>query len=112
MWLAWTAISNGGLTRLSSSLLKPSYSLSRDYTEFLEDLEEDPVLRQNVNVYKGELILLSSLSPMNTPFRLDEKKLQQNPTKITDDDDENIPQIDLNEMLADMTMEDSDQMDS
>ena len=29
----------------------------RDYTEFLEDLEEDPVLRQNVNVYKGKSIL-------------------------------------------------------
>jgi hypothetical protein len=27
----------------------------RDYTEFLEDLEEDADLRQNVNVYKGVL---------------------------------------------------------
>lgn len=40
------------------SLLQSFYSLRRDYTEFLEDLEEDPVLRQNVNVYKGKLILL------------------------------------------------------
>ena len=54
---------------VNSSLLKSSYSLFRDYTEFLEDLEEDPVLRQNVNVYKGELILLSSSSSMNIlPF--------------------------------------------
>lgn len=38
------------------SCFSRDYSLiffSRDYTEFLEDLEEDPVLRQNVNVYKG-----------------------------------------------------------
>ncbi|CAF4852199.1 unnamed protein product, partial [Rotaria socialis] len=27
-------------------------TIERDYTEFLEDLEEDPVLRQNVNVYR------------------------------------------------------------
>lgn len=27
----------------------------RDYTEFLEDLEEDPDLRQNVNVYRGKI---------------------------------------------------------
>jgi hypothetical protein len=37
-----------------------SFSL-RDYTEFLEDLEEDPVLRQNVNVYKGKSRLRSSI---------------------------------------------------
>lgn len=50
----------------------------------------------------------------NSPcrFRLDEKKLQQNTNNITDDGDEEIPKIDLNEMLADMTMEDSDRMDS
>ena len=24
-----------------------------DYTDFLEDLEEDPTIRQNVNIYKG-----------------------------------------------------------
>lgn len=34
----------------------------RDYTDFLEDLEEDPVLRQNVNVYKGKDRLLRSPS--------------------------------------------------
>ncbi len=25
----------------------------RDYTDFLEDLEEDPHYRQNINIYKG-----------------------------------------------------------
>ena len=42
------------------------FFLRRDYTEFLEDLEEDAVLRQNVNVYKGNRPSLS-LSP-STPF--------------------------------------------
>ncbi len=83
--------------------------LSRDYTEFLEDLEEDAVLRQNVNVYKGKKrnsILIHSIKFFD--FLLDDNKLQQ-----TDDEGEDdIPRIDLNEMLADMTMEDSDKMDS
>ncbi len=30
-------------------------SNDRDYADFLEDLEEDPVYRQNVNIYKGIL---------------------------------------------------------
>ncbi|CAF1313575.1 unnamed protein product [Adineta steineri] len=68
-------------------------TMERDYTDFLEDLEEDAVLRQTVNVYK------------------DEKKFQSN--NIGDEEGgEDIPRIDLNEMLADMTMEDSDKMDS
>lgn len=25
----------------------------RDYNDFLEDIEEDPAFRQNINVYKG-----------------------------------------------------------
>ncbi|CAF5136068.1 unnamed protein product, partial [Rotaria sp. Silwood1] len=69
-------------------------TIERDYTEFLEDLEEDPVLRQNINVYR------------------DEKKLQEKSNKIDDATEEDLPHIDLNEMLADMTMEDSDKMDS
>lgn len=113
MLLVWTAVLNGSLS-LRSILHKSSHSFSRDYTEFLEDLEEDPVLRQNVNVYKGEFSLLLSVSQKRKFFFccLDEKKLQQNENNITEDGDEDIPKIDLNEMLADMTMEDSDQMDS
>ena len=26
----------------------------REYTDFLEDLEEDPTYRENVNIYKGK----------------------------------------------------------
>ncbi len=42
---------------------------------------------------------------------LDETKLQQK-TFNDDDGDDDLPHIDLNEMLADMTMEDSNKMDS
>ncbi len=47
---------NSTIERLVTSLIPFLYILFffRDYTEFLEDLEEDPVLRQNVNVYKGK----------------------------------------------------------
>jgi hypothetical protein len=49
------------LIRLMTSILKKkknlfSYKFSlknRDYLDFLEDLEEDPKIRENVNIYKG-----------------------------------------------------------
>jgi len=75
-------------------------------------LEEDPVLRQNVNVYKGKTNKFL-FSRKNKICFLDEKKLQQASTNNEDEDEEDdLPRIDLTEMLADMTMEDSDKMDS
>ncbi|CAF1014561.1 unnamed protein product, partial [Didymodactylos carnosus] len=65
-------------------------SNDRDYTDFLEDLEEDPTLRQNVMIYK------------------DEKKLHQ-----IDDEKEtiDIPQIGLEEMMSELKLdEDETQM--
>ena len=29
------------------------FMVNRDYTDFMEDLEEDEALRQNGNIYKG-----------------------------------------------------------
>lgn len=57
-------------------------SVERDYNDFLEDLEEDPVYRQNVNIYKDH-------------------------AKIPVDDDEmddSAPQITLQDMLDDLTL--------
>jgi nonsense-mediated mRNA decay protein 3 len=31
----------------------------KDYLDFLEDLEEDPKARENVNIYKGKLCLIN-----------------------------------------------------
>jgi nonsense-mediated mRNA decay protein 3 len=36
-------------------------SYERDYTEFLEELEEDKMFRQNVNIYFSESLSLSLL---------------------------------------------------
>ena len=53
-----------------------------DYNDFLADLEEDPDLRQNVNVYK------------------DAKKIAvDTESEVTDSDQEAFPQITLAEML-------------
>ena len=42
----------------------------------------------------------------------DDRKIQQAANQMDDEDAEDLPQIDLNEMLADMTVEDSDKMDA
>jgi len=34
-------------------LQKKLLIVCRDYNDFLEDLEEDPSYRQNINIYKG-----------------------------------------------------------
>ncbi|GFR91110.1 60S ribosomal export protein NMD3 [Elysia marginata] len=55
-------------------------SVTRDYNDFLDDLEEDQAIRENVNIYKD-------------------------PTKLSveeDTDDEGAPQISLQEMLEDL----------
>lgn len=61
-------------------------SLCRDYNEFLNDLEEDPDLRQNVNVFKDP----SRAMPVDTNDMVD-------PT---------IPRITLEEMLDDLVIDD------
>ncbi|XP_064652153.1 60S ribosomal export protein NMD3-like [Lineus longissimus] len=57
-------------------------SVERDYNDFLEDLEEDPAIRQNVNIYR------------------DAAKVTVETETDTDDDD--LPQISLQEMLDDL----------
>lgn len=59
----------------------------RDYDEFLDDLEEDPQFRQNVNIYKDS----SKAIPVDT-----------------NDMDPSIPRITLEEMLDDLVIEDDE----
>ncbi|KAI8764615.1 ribosome-binding protein [Biomphalaria glabrata] len=56
-------------------------SVTRDYNDFLNDLEEDQGLRENINIYK------------------DASKIT---VELEDTDDEGIPQISLQEMLEDL----------
>lgn len=57
-----------------------------DFEEFIEDLEEDPVSRQGVNIYKD--------------------KNKQNIAVDSDEQDECIPRVTLAEMLEDLVVED------
>lgn len=60
------------------------YFSLRDYNEFLDDLEEDPIYRQNVNIYKNREVM---------------------PVDIDDMEDSTVPRITLEEMLDDLNID-------
>lgn len=63
-------------------------SLNQDYEDFLEDMEEDPVSRRDVNIYK------------------DEEKLKNQMSLDEETDDDGVPcRISLQEMLDDMKLD-------
>lgn len=57
-----------------------------DYNQFLEDLEEDPQLRQHINIFRDAS--------------------KQIPVDTNDMDDPSVPKITLEEMLDDLNIED------
>lgn len=59
---------------------------ANDYHEFLDDLEEDPELRQNINIFKD--------------------KSKQIPVDTFDDNGDSAPHITLAEMLDDLVLDD------
>lgn len=61
--------------------------VTNDYLEFLDDLEEDPAYRQNVNIFR-------------------DKSKEQIAVDVDDLGDETIPHITLDEMLDDLNLED------
>lgn len=62
----------------------------RDYAAFLNDLEEDPVYRQNVNIYRDPT--------------------KQIPVDADDVDDPFAPRVTLDEMLDEMHIVDDEEM--
>ncbi len=60
--------------------------IRRDYNQFLEDLEEDPQLRQHINIFRDSS--------------------KQIPVDTNDMDDPSVPKITLEEMLDDLNIED------
>lgn len=58
---------------------------NKDYIDFLEDLEEDPKNRENINIYK------------------DPRKMN---VEHEESDNEGMPQISLQEMLDDLKIDD------
>lgn len=76
------------------NILPDTASLENDYEGFLEDLEDDPVLRENVNIYK------------------DAQKMAM-AVETTDDDDEDLPAAPtLQEMLDDLHLDDEPMPDA
>lgn len=64
-----------------------------DYNEFLDDLEKDPDMRQNINIFK-------------------DKKKQHIPVDVNDMADASVPQITLEEMLDDLVLDDVEMADA
>lgn len=44
---------------------QPTTNYERDYTEFLENLEEDESFRKNINIYFGEKLLVHAVLRSN-----------------------------------------------
>lgn len=68
--------------------------MENDYNEFLDDLEEDPAMRQHINIYK------------------DAKKKSTMAVDVNDMLDPSVPQITLEEMLDDLVIDDVEMADS
>jgi nonsense-mediated mRNA decay protein 3 len=62
-------------------------STNRDYMDFMEDLEEDPILRQNVNIYA------------------DKEKIENTMAVDVDELEDDAPKITLQEMLEDLVID-------
>lgn len=67
--------------------------IEADYNEFLEDLEEDPEMRQNVNIFK-------------------DAAKQSMPVDVNDMADPSVPRITLEEMLDDLVLDDVEMGDA
>lgn len=82
------------LRRLEVEAASEGTTANNDFNDFMEDLEEDPVSRQQVNIYK------------------DTNKMANMMAVDTDDmEDECAPQITLQEMLDDMALGSDDDED-
>lgn len=67
-------------------------SFCSDYAQFLDDLEEDPQLRLNVNIFKDAA----------------RQQQPQMAVDVDDMDDPGVPRITLEEMLDDLVLDDDD----
>lgn len=64
------------------------FAFCREFEEFLEDLEEDPLYRQNVNIFKDEGAI-----------------------PLTEEEDEDgLPRITLAEMLEDLQIDEVEEI--
>jgi len=75
------------LRRIEIDRASDGSSANRDYMDFMEDLEEDPMLRQNVNIYA------------------DKEKIENSMAVDVDELEDDAPKITLQEMLEDLVLE-------
>ncbi|KAK0088365.1 hypothetical protein PV325_012263 [Microctonus aethiopoides] len=75
------------LKHLAEDVVSMSGTENNDYNEFLEELEEDPEMRQNINIFRDT----------SRQIPVDSK-----------DVDPNMPQISLEEMLEDLVIDDTE----
>lgn len=81
-------IQDGGISK------KDEDKTANDYEAFMRDLEEDPELRANINIYRDETV------PVDMPV-----------PRVTDDGElveEDFPEISLDEMLNALSLDDHD----
>uniref|UniRef100_A0A915JKI9 60S ribosomal export protein NMD3 n=1 Tax=Romanomermis culicivorax TaxID=13658 RepID=A0A915JKI9_ROMCU len=83
---------NWKLKRLADNAMDTE-SVENDFNEFLDDLEEDPAYRQHINIYKDKS------KPL--PIEVVRKETE----------DEEIPQISLQEMLDELNLSDAEMAD-
>jgi len=69
-------------------------SVTRDYEDFLQDLEEDPAYRESVNIYRDSLKMKDNV--------------EKGDLTETEGEDEGRPRITLQEMLEDLTLSEAD----
>jgi len=84
---------NGGGTKSKRALKNIERKQFEDYEEFMNDIEEDPDMRAEINLYKR-----------NVPkSKQDQKKLAEKKDIDSDEDsDDGFPEIDLQELIEDM----------
>merc|ERR1712117_24230 len=78
---------------------RDSVSNDGDYTEFLEDLEEDAVMRSKINIYADKEKLKNKLAHTSNAMDIDTGDTREA---------EEFPQISLDEMLEDLNLEGAD----
>ncbi|RHZ80548.1 hypothetical protein Glove_134g185 [Diversispora epigaea] len=75
--------------------------MDQDYEMFLQDLEEDPELRQNINLYKTSTttttITTTTTTITTTSMDID---------NVTEENDDDFPEVGIEELLEDLTLED------
>lgn len=82
----------------------------RQYNEFLEDLEEDELLRKNVNIFRGDETHRTSLELTFWLYSYQNHVPCTDTSKIpveSDTDDDGAPRISLAEMLEDLSLNDA-----